>query len=59
VAQAVECLPSKCEALSSTPSIAERKEERKGGKEEGREDERKRTLMMVSKIIPLLFMYQY
>jgi hypothetical protein len=47
VAQAVECLLSKCEAVSSNPSIIKRKrrkEEREGGSkgERKREKERKR-----------------
>jgi hypothetical protein len=40
VAEVVECLPSKCEALSSSTSIT-RKEERKDRKKEGREGRRK------------------
>jgi hypothetical protein len=38
VAQVVELLPSKCETLSSNPSI--RKEGRREGGEEGTEEER-------------------
>jgi hypothetical protein len=38
VAQAVECLPSKHEALSLNPWTIKEKEARKGGREGGREE---------------------
>jgi hypothetical protein len=40
VAQVVECLPSKCNALSSNPSITKKARKEGGSEEERKEGER-------------------
>jgi hypothetical protein len=46
VVQVAECLPTKCEALSSNSSTegGREKEEREGGRKEGTEEKRKNLL---------------